>query len=121
MQRCRQHGAVADALEGEAVVAADGQTDGRIHRDGDTSVPAAGVAIHGIAVTHDAHREDPMLIETAEFAELDDRLVGHADDIAQVLLHIDEHDVAEVLAVALVHRAGGKIDAHEIIEYQGLR
>ena len=30
MQRCRQHRPVADALEGEAIIAADGQTNGGI-------------------------------------------------------------------------------------------
>ena len=62
-----------------------------------------------------------MLVETTESAERDDRLVRHANHIAQVLLHIDERNVTEVLAVALVHRAGGEINTHEIVEHQGLR
>ena len=74
VQRCRQHRPVADALEGEAVIAADGEADGGIDRDGDPATPAAGIAVHGIAVAHDVHREDPVLVETAQPAKRDDGL-----------------------------------------------
>ncbi len=66
VRRCRQHRPIADALEGKTLIAADGQTDGRIDRDRDSAIPAASVAIYGVAVTHDVHRKYPVLVETAE-------------------------------------------------------
>ena len=121
MQRCRQDRPIADTLEGQSVIAADGEANRGFDRHGDPAAPAAGIAVHGIAVAHDVHREDAVLVEAAQPAKRDDGLIRDTNDIAQVLLHVDEGDVAEVLAVALVHRAGGKIDAHEFIEHQRLR
>ena len=105
VQRSGEHRPVADALEGQPVVAADRQADGRVHRHRDPPVPAAGVAIDGIAMAHHVHREDAVLVEATQSAERDHRLVRHANDVAQVLLHVHERDMAEVLAVGLVHRA----------------
>jgi len=121
VQRCRQDWSIADALKSETIIVAHGQTDGGVHRDRNSAIPAAGIAIYQITVAHDAHREDAVFVKTAESAERNYRPVGHANYVAQVLLHVDESDMAQIFPIAFVHRTGGEIDTHESVEDQSLR
>ena len=117
VQRSRQHRPVTDTLECNAVVAADSQTDGGIHRNGHAPIPSTGIAIHGIAMAQHIHWKNAMLVKTSQFAERDNSLVRHADHVAQIFAHIYKCDVAAILAIAPVHRSGGKVNANEVVEY----
>jgi len=72
---------------------ADRQANGGVYRHRDTPTPAAGISVHRIAVVHNAHREDAVLVEAAQVAQRDDRLVSDADHVAQIFLHVDEGDM----------------------------
>ena len=88
------------------MIATDGVTDGGLDRHRNTPVPATGLPMDHFAMAHHVHWENAVFIETTQPAQRDDRLVGHAKNIAQVLVHIDEGDVTQIFAIALVHCAG---------------
>jgi hypothetical protein len=48
-------------------------------------------------------------------------MARNSDDLAHVLLHVDEGNMAQVLAVGLVQRSSGKKDSNEIAAHQRLR
>src|SRR5271156_313010 len=107
-------------LEANAVVAADGKADGGFYGYRNPPAPPAGIGIKGIAASTAVHREDAVFVETAEPAERDHRLLGDPHDVAEVLAHVDEAHMTQVLP-RLVARSGRVEDSHEVVEHDRLR
>jgi hypothetical protein len=121
MQRWGKNRSIADSLKSETLIMADGETDSAVSGNRDPSVDAGGITIDQVAVTDDVHREDPVFIKTPRLAQFDDRLRRHREDVAKILPHIDEGNVAQVLAVVRIEGPSGKIDPREVIEKNHLR
>ncbi len=116
-----EHRTGSDSLEGVAPIQTDREPDCGIDGNGDASIPSARIAIHRIAVTQYAERKYAVFVEAAEATERQNRLVGHADHVPQVPLHVDEGDVTQILAVCRINCARREIDPDKVIEDERLR
>ena len=120
MQRRREYRTVADSAKGEPGVVTDGQSNRGLHGNGRPPAPSAGASVDLVAMPKNVHRENAVLVEAPELTQLDDGMVAHASDFAEVLRELREADVAQVLAVARIALSRGEIDPHEMVEDQRL-
>src|SRR3989338_6653033 len=116
MQGCGENRAIPGSLESKAAVAADCKPDGTVCGHGFSSDYAGRITVNQIAAANHIHGKNAMFIEAPELSEFDDRMPGHRNEVAEIFLHFDKSDVAQVFPVAAVQEARGKVDSYKIVE-----
>ena len=119
-ERRPEHGACTHPGECQPVVAHD-EADGRFDGHRDPPAPATRVPVDRPTVPDDVHRKDPVLIERSETAQRDDRPLRDTKHARELLVEVDENDVAQILPGRLIDFASREVHANEIVEDERLR